>query len=142
MSIETCGGYVPWVWETEDDQYFIRDDRDAGLSSYECYSLFRGRPDYCRVIVLAWPLSKVLREADKIIEADRIEWAMPRHMSTAPRNGTWIKATRKKGGELVVSWRKPHGLFLGKKDRWLTRDGKAGEVPFDRFVLWVKMVQP
>jgi hypothetical protein len=142
MSVETCGGYVPMIWETDDDRYFIRDDRDAGLCEHERYSLFRDRPEYCRIFILAWPLAKVIRNAHTIIENDRIEFYAPRPMHTAPRDGTWIKATDERGDELVVSWRKPHGCFQGREYRWLTPDGKAGEVPFNKFVSWVKMVQP
>lgn len=141
MSIETCGGYVPMIWETDDDCYFIRDDRNAELCDYERYSLFRDRPDYERVMIFAWSLAKVLHDAPAIIEADQIERALPRPMSAAPRDGTWIKATRESGDELVVSWQTPHSSFLGKDDRWLTRDGKAGEVPLDLLVSWVKINQ-
>lgn len=70
MSAETCGGFVPFRWHSKKENYFLRDDKDAGLCDHERYSLFRENP-YGRIAVLRMPLRKAVKEAVFEIVLDR-----------------------------------------------------------------------
>lgn len=66
-----------FVWKTEDDVYFLRDDTALGLYEYEeqqTYSLFRKYPDYGRVqIFTSTDIAWVILQAGEAVRNDRIE---------------------------------------------------------------------
>jgi hypothetical protein len=70
MSIESCGGPVPFTWEGANDKYFLRDD--SPICGLVRWSLFRQTPEpYVRLGVFRCSYTDALREACKCIETNR-----------------------------------------------------------------------
>jgi hypothetical protein len=70
MSAETCGGNV-WHWTVEGDDYFLRDDRDAGVCEHERYSLFRGGIQYDRINILSMSREDAFKAVPEMIQQDQ-----------------------------------------------------------------------
>jgi len=63
--------YIPMRWVSDDDSYFLRDDRDAEICDEERYSLFRETPNYSRILVLGGNLGWAIKESFVAIKRDR-----------------------------------------------------------------------